>query len=352
MEENNSQNSANRTDVYAIIKAIWNRRKLLYKVFPVVFVLSCLYIFSIPRFYTAEVKLAPEADASGTSSQLGALASSFGVDFADFQTSDAITPLLYPDLIEDNAFIYSLLSTQVKNQDGNIQTSYYDYLKKYQKSAWWTYSISWIKKLFSTSEDKGESKDDFDPYYVSKDVDAIYNKARQDIKISVDKKTGVITINVTAQDALVAKLLGDSIMNNLQSFITKYRTNKARIDYEYYKELTDSTWREYERVRRKYAEMSDAYTNIKRLSAIQKVEDVANDMEIKFRAYTNLNTQLEAAKAKVQERTPAFTIIKGASVPVKPSGPKRMSFVLSMLFLATVCTSLYVMWSIVKPEKK
>ena len=55
-----------------------------------------------------------------------------------------------------------------------------------------------------------------------------------------------------------------------------------------------------------------------------------------------MNTQLEAAKAKVQERTPAFTVLKGAAVPVKPAGPKRMIFVAAMLFFAFLFTSAYI----------
>jgi uncharacterized protein involved in exopolysaccharide biosynthesis len=50
-----------------------------------------------------------------------------------------------------------------------------------------------------------------------------------------------------------------------------------------------------------------------------------------------------AAKAKIQERTPAFTVIKGASVPVKPSKPKRMVFVALMLILGFCFTSLYIL---------
>ena len=67
-----------------------------------------------------------------------------------------------------------------------------------------------------------------------------------------------------------------------------------------------------------------------------------NDMQLKFNAYTTINAQLEAAKAKVQEKTPAFTVLKGASVPVKPAGPKRMIFVAIMLVLATFCTIVYL----------
>ena len=64
-------------------------------------------------------------------------------------------------------------------------------------------------------------------------------------------------------------------------------------------------------------------------------------MQLKYNTYSTLNTQLQAAKAKVQERTPAFTTIKGASVPIKPAGPKRMLFVLGMMVLTFFCTSLY-----------
>ena len=66
-------------------------------------------------------------------------------------------------------------------------------------------------------------------------------------------------------------------------------------------------------------------------------------MQIKFNTYNALNTQLQAAKAKVQEKTPAFTIIQGASVPIKPAGPKRMFFVLAMMFMAFILTIGYIL---------
>ena len=44
-----------------------------------------------------------------------------------------------------------------------------------------------------------------------------------------------------------------------------------------------------------------------------------------------MTTQYQAAKAKVQERTPAFTVIQGAAVPLKAAGPRRTIFVISML---------------------
>ena len=73
-----------------------------------------------------------------------------------------------------------------------------------------------------------------------------------------------------------------------------------------------------------------------------KLEDMENDLQLRFNAYSTVNAQMQAAKAKVQERTPAFTTIKGASVPVKPSEPKRMIFVAVCLILTFFITSTYV----------
>jgi uncharacterized protein involved in exopolysaccharide biosynthesis len=74
-----------------------------------------------------------------------------------------------------------------------------------------------------------------------------------------------------------------------------------------------------------------------------RIADLENDMQLKYNTYSTMCTQLEAAKAKVLERTPVFTVIKGADVPIKPAGPKRMLFVAGMLLLTFIGTSAYIL---------
>ena len=342
MEENKIKNNPKVIDLRVVFKKIWDNRKLFYKVLPIVFVLSCIYIFSLPRYYTSDIKLAPEMENSGAGGTLGSIAASFGFDISEMQTTDAITPLLYPDLMEDNGFVASLMNIQVKSQDGEINANYHDYLKKHQKTAWWNYPINWLKSLLPKKADTGGTGDGtYDPYNLPKSEDDVLGVARGNIGIAIDKKTGVITIDVKAQDPLVCKTLADSVKEKLQVFITDYRTNKARTDYEYYKKLTADAKQDYEKVRRYYASMADASTNVRLRSVELKMEDVENDMQLKLNAYTTINTQLQAAKAKVQEKTPAFTVLKGAAVPVKPAGPKRMIFVAAMLIITIMGISLY-----------
>ncbi len=341
MEENKNKNPE-VIDLRIVFRKIWANKRLFYKVLPIVFVLSCIYTLGLPRYYNSETKLAPEMENSGPGGALSSLASSFGFDLSEMQTTDAITPLLYPDLMEDNGFVSKLMSIKIVSQDNEINTTYHDYLKMHQKKTWWVYPIDWVIGLLPKKEDQTGIKNGYDPYYLSKKEDAIMDKARTQIDISIDKRTGIITINTQAQDPLICKTLADSIKDKLQVFITEYRTNKARTDYEYYKKLATDAKREYEKARQQYASMSDANSKIALRSIELKIEDMENDMQLKYNAYTTINTQLQAAEAKVQERTPVFTVIKGAAVPVKHSGPKRMFIVIGLLFLSFIGTTFYI----------
>ena len=339
MEENKKELKV--IDVIDIVKKLWAKKKLFAKTLPIAFIMASIYIMGLPRYYTTDIKLAPELGGTSMSSTLGSLASSFGFDLDNLQTNDAITPLLYPDLMEDNGFVTSLFNVRIKSKDGSIKTTYHDYLKKDQKPVIWTVPIDWVKNLFN-KEQTGEP-DVIDPYNLSKDEDGIAGSIRDKIKINFDKKTAVISISIKDQDALICKTIGDSVKERLQDFITNYRTSKARTDYEYYLKLTMEAKQDYEKARQRYGSMADANSKVALRSLEMKLEDMENDLQLRYNAYTTLNTQMQASKAKVQERTPAFTVIKGASVPIKPSEPKRMIFVAFIVLLTFVGTSFYIL---------
>ena len=119
-------------------------------------------------------------------------------------------------------------------------------------------------------------------------------------------------------------------------------TNKARIDEEHYRQLVREAQADYERTCEAYARASDANQGVVLKRYQLKIENIERDMQMKYTTLQTLNTQLQMASAKVQERTPAFTLLKGASVPVKPAGPKRMLFVLGMLIMVTFGGIVYI----------
>ena len=142
----------------------------------------------------------------------------------------------------------------------------------------------------------------------------------------------------------MAAIVADTLQCRLQEYITNYRTNKARNDFVYYKKLADEAKNNYEKARQKYASFSDASTSVALKSVELKMEDMENDLQIKFNNYTTLNAQLQAAMAKVQERTPAFTIIQEPIMPLRASSTPRSLIVLIFMALGILCDTFWIMY--------
>ena len=149
----------------------------------------------------------------------------------------------------------------------------------------------------------------------------------------LNKKTGIVSITIKAQDPLVCATIASSACENLQKFIVDYRTHKAKVDYNYYKSLCKDSKAEYEEARKKYARYADANQDIFLMHYKSKLDDLENEMQQKYNIYTTINTQMHSAAAKLQEATPAFTTIQTATVPIKPAGPKRVLTAIALTIL-------------------
>lgn len=333
-------------DLGKIVRTLYAKKKIFFYVWPIVFILSCIWVLPQPRYYNCSVSLAPEAAGEDIAGGLSSIASNFGVNIGG-GGSDAIYPMLYPELMESNEFVVGLLGIQVKTEDGTVNTDYYTYLTKHQKKNWLTQPFTKLKKTiinwFSSKTKKGPSGvKEINPFMLSEYDFNIVEGVKSKIRCTVDKKTEVISISVEDQDRLVCATLADSVRQHLQTFITEYRTSKARLDVEHYKDLADSALAEYNTAMKRYSNYCDANQDIILQSSVSERDKLESDMQLKYNTYTAMCTQYEAMKAKLQERTPAFTTLKSATVPIKPAGPKRMLFVVGMEILASICLAFYI----------
>lgn len=338
----NKEEHLKQIDVVAIAKEMKKHKKQYLIALPVTFVLSCLLILCVPRYYTSTAKLAPEIS-SFSSSSLGDIASSFGFDIGgNSANGDAIFPELYPELIESNDFMVGMFDVKVKSKDGSINTTYYDYLATKRQTPWWTKAYNSVKQLFDTPDSTPVSKNGkVNPFQLTRRQDQIARLMSKNIKCDIDKKNYVISITVEDQDPLICATLADTVQTKLQDFITAYRTKKAKKDLEYYKKLSSDAKSKYERIRQQYGSYSDANQDVVLESYRLKANDMENEMQLLYNTYTSLQAQVQQAQAKLLMQTPAFTTLQSASVPLKPAGPKRMLFVLGMTFLAFIVVTVY-----------
>lgn len=323
-------------------------KRLFYKVLPATFIVAAILTLSIPNYYKCTVMLAPEIPGGnkGTGG-LASLASNFGINLNNASAGvDAIMPTLYPDLMNSVAFRSSLFPIRVQQDDEDATMTYYDYLKDYQRMPWWSAGMKAVGKgisgvISSVFGLEKETSDKVNPFRLTKEQMEIVEAMNKKVVCDVDDKTMVITINVTDQDPLIAATMADSVQVRLQDFITDYRTRKARIDLAYSQKLYQEAKQRYEKARVKSASYNDANMHVFMNRVRSEQVKLENELALQYQAYSQVATQLQLAEAKVQEDTPAFTLLQPATVPVKKAGPKRATICLALLFLAFLATTLW-----------
>lgn len=347
MEENNIPQEESSIDFMKIFQDIKKYKRLYYKVLAVAAVLAVIYTLSLPNYYQVTVKLSPEMSSKRSSNSLASMASMFGVNLSSGAGgSEALFPTLYPDLMNSVAFHTTLFPIKIHRDKEDKVMTYYDYLLNEQKAPWWSEAIGATTKavfsLFKSSETKPQTT--VDPFRLTKKQTAIVNSMKKRIVCDVDKKTMVITIDVTDQDPLIAAVMADSVQQRLQDFITDYRTKKARNDLEFSRKAFDEAKQRYETARRKYASFSDANQRIFLETLRSEQTKLSQELSIQSQVYTQASAQLQQAELDVQKETPAFTVLEPATVPVRKAGPARAKMCIIFLFLAFLGTTAYVLY--------
>ena len=332
-------------DLLALAMRVLAEWRLLAKFMAVAAVIGVVVALGRTKQYTAEVILAPELSSGGLgmADNIMDMASSFGFDIGRKSSVDAIYPEIYPTLMSSNDFILQLLDVPVTLKDSNTTKTYMKHLLQDRSLPFWSYPMMWIKSLFKKKEEAGGAGG-IDPFRLSQNEENLIAGIRGATSCVVDKKTSLITISVTDDDAQVAAIMADTLQRRLQKYITDYRTQKARIDVAYYARLFEESKEQYQEAQARYSLFVDSNADMKLQSFIAKREELQNEMELKYKVYTQVATQLQSSHAKVQERTPSFIVIQSATVPNLSSSTPRLFTVLVFIVLGMAADALWILY--------
>ena len=151
------------------------------------------------------------------------------------------------------------------------------------------------------------------------------------------------SVTATFQDSKIAAVVADSVVKKLQEYIIDYRTSKSKEDCLYLEKLFKERQQEYYVAQKKYADYMDSHDNIILQSVRTEQERLQNDMSLAYQVYSQVASQLQVARAKVQEEKPVFAVVEPAVVPLYPSGTSRKVYVLVFVFLS-VC--IVISWNL------
>ena len=349
-KQNNHLDEEIEIDLRVILRKIIAIRKKIYKAAGIGLVIGVIIAISIPKQYTVEVTLSPEMGSAKGSGLSGLAASFLGSDVAMGEGTDALNASLSADIVSSTPFLLELSTMEIpvlKDENMTLNT----YLDK-ESSPWWNYVIGvpgiiigGIKSLLTEGDDGSMvfNRINQGTIELSKKESKKIEALKSMIAATIDKKTSMTSVTVTMQSPRVAAVVADSVVKKLQEYIIDYRTSKAKEDCIYLEKLFKERQQEYYAAQKKYANYMDSHDNIILQSVRAEQERLQNDMSLAYQVYSQVASQLQVARAKVQEEKPVFAIVEPAVVPLNPSGTSRKIYILAFTFLS-VC--IVILWNL------
>ena len=335
-------------DLLELAGNLWRRRKFIIVSALVAMVIGLVVAFSIPREYSVTVTLSPESGKS-SGGNLAGIAQSFGLgNLSAGSEADALNITLFPDILASDPFALELYGMTVTPEDGEPMPLN-EYISE-QRSPWWSVilglpfkAMGWVRSLWADDEDENEDGT-IDPFRLTEKESRRLEAIKESMSAVVDKKTGITTISVTMQDAVVSATVADSVVRKLQDYITAYRTKKAIEDCRYLEKLYNEYQEGYYEAQQNYASYMDANKGLYTRKSMVEVERLQNEMNQAYQVYNQVASQLQMAKAKIQEAKPVFAVVNPARVPVKPSAPRKLMILVCMIFIGVVCACAWILF--------
>jgi uncharacterized protein involved in exopolysaccharide biosynthesis len=352
IQNNNEEEKELSIDFKALYNLAFSFKWLLLLVSSIFGVVSAIYLFNKPNEYTSVATVMPEFESNGLGgglSKYAGLATLAGINVNGMAGSDAIRPDLYPNVINNTTFFLYLLNQKVQLTNGQMVKFEDFYLNIYKiDKEEVLYSnkskndgfIQILKGYFRNETENiiNNVNQNKDLVYLSKKKGEIITNLMKKVSASMDKKTGIISVSAQLPDPLVSAQVAKISMDYLTTFVTNYRTEKARKDVNFLAERLLEAKNKYYNTQTKKAQYSDQFAapTIRFQSADIQRERIESDYRVTSSFYQQLLQQYENAKLKVQQETPVFKTLQQPVIPYMKSGPKRLYGILSASFVGFI----------------
>ena len=334
-------------DLLELVGKLWRKKKQICKAAGYGALIGLVVAFSIPKEYTVTVTLSPESGKTGSSSLMG-MASMLGLGNVSVPDADALNVSLFPEIMASTPFALELYSMQVKPEKSDSTVALHLFVEE-QRKPWWSYvaglpgaAIGGVMSLFGGEE--AEERSLPDPFHLTRKEEKSLIAIKEAMTAEADKTTGITTVSVTLQDPVVTAVVADSVVNKLQQYIADYRTRKATEDFDYQKKLYDKAKDEYYRLQQEYARYVDKNQQVILQSAKIEQERLKEQYNLAYQLFQQAATQLEVLRAKIQEDKPVFAVVEPASVPLKPSAPRKVIILIGFVFLAVAGSGAWILF--------
>ena len=337
-------------DLIALLKQIYQGRKLILLSAFVAAILGVVVALATPNTYTSGATFIPQTGGdSKPSSSLSGLASLAGINLGGMGGGSDIPPTIYPQIVTSIPYKLDLLDENIEVL-GNV-ISLREYLSNDSNSsilgAIRKYTIGLPSTIFSSlrgTMDYEAIQTQDEIYQINEDDRILFNLINNRLILSSNGNSGVISLEFSDKDKFVAAQVANRAMHLLQERIIAFKNNSAR-------ELLDFTTRQYQKNKTSYEALQDSIAifkdqnlNISSSLYQNRLDRLMRELNIASSVVGQLASQVEQAKLRVNKETPLFIIIEPVSIPYDRSAPKRYLMVIIWVILGVVLSTGFVLF--------
>lgn len=331
-------------DLTKLIKTLWDGRLTLVKVMLLCGVLGIFVALVSPTEYTSTTSMVPQTAQSG--SKLGGLSSlaamaGFNLDMGG--STEALSPLVYPQILNSGPFQLELMNIPFTFSEVNHPVSLYEYYTEINKpgvlSIIGKYTIGLpgvIMKAIKGSTERKMSTVENGPIAFTEKQEKVRKMIKERVSLTIDSKQGYLTLQASFHEALLSAQVADAARELLQKYITKFKTEKAANQLSFIEQRFQEKKKDFEKAQERLAWYRDQNRNMSSAVARTEEERLQSEFNISINVYNELAKQLEQAKIQVKEETPVFSVLEPALVPNEKTKPKKAMIVIMSLLLGGV----------------
>ena len=347
-------------DYVALLKAYWHGRHIILISSLVFAVIGVFAAYSAQEEFVSQVKLMPESEQGQNLGGLGGLVRQFGVN-TNIQTSEGIPASLYPDVAKNLVMMKQLMAFEITlSETGESMTLKEYFLQPSQRSVFSTikkYTIglpamilNWVRSLVPKQERQNQVRgisngDEEGEIIIQNFTDAewiIIENLRGRIDVTQDIDTGIIIVQVTMPDPVLAAEIANQVVQFLTEYITNYRTEKTRKDLEFIEDRLDDAKAQFVTAQTALASYTDRQRATTRATDDVERQRLENEFSVAFNVYNIMAQRLEDTKIRLQEVTPVVSILDPPAIPNKRSAPQRMRILAVYLLMGVIVGGLYI----------
>jgi uncharacterized protein involved in exopolysaccharide biosynthesis len=163
---------------------------------------------------------------------------------------------------------------------------------------------------------------------------------RKGFATGLDRRTGIVCVSVTLDDAVLASQVAQEFVRQVGLFNRNTLQTQARARRVFAQSQAEQSGRELqsaENAMQQFLQSNRQWRESPSLSFEQ--EKLQRQVTLNQDLYLSLRHELDQARLAEVDDTPTITVIEPALIPVRKSGPHRLLSVLIITVVATLVTA-------------